>query len=74
MKIKNPKKERKKISKIDNIKTNNKGSAIVVSLLVLSLVVIIIVSVSSIYVNKVQSLKNINDYYDKLITNKLDSR
>lgn len=62
------------IKKLDKLKNNTKGSAVIVSLIVLSLIVIVVVSISTIYINKIHSLKNINDYYDKQIIRKLESR
>lgn len=44
-----------------------KANAVVVSLLTTILVVVIIFSISSIYINKMYSLKNIDSYYDKKI-------
>lgn len=69
-------KEKKK-----NMKTfmkNNKGSAILISILTLVLVSIVIFSVANIYINKIKSLKSISDYYDikikeQIIKNKIKS-
>ncbi|KXB58819.1 hypothetical protein HMPREF1871_00211 [Gemelliphila asaccharolytica] len=57
---------------------NNKGSAILISILTLVLVSIVIFSVANIYINKIKSLKSINDYYDikikeQIIKNKIKS-
>lgn len=53
---------------------SNQGSAIVISLSMLLLVVTVIFSISNIYMNKVQSTKNINAYYDKKINEALELR
>lgn len=52
----------------------NNGSAILISLLTLVLLSIVILGVSNVYVNKIKSIKNINDYYDKKIIAALDKK
>lgn len=69
-------KEKKKTMKA--FMKNNKGSAILISILTLVLVSIVIFSVANIYINKIKSLKSINDYYDikikeQIIKNKIKS-
>ncbi len=69
-------KEKKKTMK--TFMKNNKGSAILISILTLVLVSIVIFSVANIYINKIKSLKSINDYYDikikeQIIKNKIKS-
>ena len=55
-----------------NLKTNHKkANAIVVSLLVTLLVITVLFSIVGIYINKMYSLKNLNDYYDKKIVQQL---
>lgn len=46
---------------------HKRGNAIVASLLVTLLVITIIFSVIGIYINKMYSIKSLNDYYDKKI-------
>ena len=48
------------------------GNAIIVSLLVTMLVVVVMFSVVGIYMNKMYSIKNINNYYDKKIIEQLN--
>ena len=43
------------------------GSAVIISLITLILVITISFSILGIYLNKMHSIKNINDYYDKKI-------
>ena len=53
-------------------KTNHKkANAIVASLLVTLLVITVLFSIVGIYINKMYSLKNLNDYYDKQIVQQL---
>ena len=53
-------------------KTNHKkANAIVASLLVTLLVITVLFSIIGIYINKMYSLKNLNDYYDKQIVQQL---
>lgn len=58
---------------ITKLKTK-KGNAVVISLIVLSLVLIIIGSIANIYINKLNSVKNINKYYDMKINEELNKR
>ena len=51
---------------------NKQGNAIIVSLLVTMLVVVVMFSVVGIYMNKMYSIKNINNYYDKKIIEQLN--
>ena len=46
---------------------DKQGNAIIVSLLVTMLVVVVMFSVVGIYMNKMYSIKNLNNYYDKKI-------
>ncbi len=48
------------------------GNAIVVSLLVTLLVIVVMFSVIGIYINKMYSIKNLSDYYDKKIVEQLE--
>ncbi len=61
----------KKIVKKLKIK---KGNAVVISLIVLSLVLIILGSIANIYLNKLNSVRNINKYYDMKINEELNKR
>ncbi|MBF0709767.1 MULTISPECIES: hypothetical protein [unclassified Gemella] len=65
---------KKKIQKIIKRNSNNKGSALVISLSMLLLVITVIFSISNIYMNKIQSIKNINTYYDRKINEALEER
>ena len=51
---------------------DKRGNAIIVSLLVTMLVVVVMFSVVGIYMNKMYSIKNINNYYDKKIIEQLN--
>ena len=51
---------------------DTRGNAIIVSLLVTMLVVVVMFSVVGIYMNKMYSIKNINNYYDKKIIEQLN--
>ena len=51
---------------------DKRGNAIIVSLLVTMLVVVVMFSVVGIYMNKMYSIKNINNYYDKKIIEHLN--
>ena len=56
------------------IKEYKKANAIVASLLVTLLVIIVIIvifSIMGIYINKMYTIKSLNDYYDKQITQQL---
>ena len=56
-----------------NIMLNDKqGNAIIISLLVTMLVVVVMFSVVGIYMNKMYSIKNLNNYYDKKIIEQLN--
>ncbi|MBF0848048.1 hypothetical protein IR145_11355, partial [Streptococcus danieliae] len=46
----------------------------VISLSMLLLVITVIFSISNIYMNKIQSIKNINTYYDRKINEALEER
>ena len=60
------------INKKTTMLKDKQGNAIIVSLLVTMLVVIVMFSVVGIYMNKMYSIKNINNYYDKKIVEQLD--
>ena len=51
---------------------DKQGNAIIVSLLVTMLVVVVMFNVVGIYMNKMYSIKNINNYYDKKIIEQLN--
>ncbi|EFV36024.1 hypothetical protein HMPREF0432_00098 [Gemella morbillorum M424] len=51
---------------------DKQGNAIIVSLLVTMLVVVVMFSVVGIYMNKMYSIKNLNNYYDKKIIEQLN--
>ena len=53
------------------IKEYKKANAIVASLLVTLLVITVIFSIMGIYINKMYTIKSLNDYYDKQITQQL---
>ena len=46
---------------------NKEGNAIIISIMTLLFVIIVMFSIIGIYINKMYSLKNLNDYYDKNI-------
>lgn len=52
-------------------KHHKKGNAIVVSLLVTILVIAVMFSIVGIYINKMYTMRSLNDYYDKKITQQL---
>ena len=55
-----------------SIKNNHKkGNAIVVSLLVTILVIAVMFSIVGIYINKMYTMRSLNDYYDTKITQQL---
>ena len=60
------------INKKTTMLKDKQGNAIIVSLLVTILVVVVMFSVVGIYMNKMYSIKNINNYYDKKIIEQLD--
>lgn len=60
------------INKKTTMLKDKQGNAIIVSLLVTMLVVVVMFSVVGIYMNKMYSIKNINNYYDKKIVEQLD--
>ncbi|MDO4813584.1 MAG: hypothetical protein Q3988_00670 [Gemella sp.] len=64
----------KKIYKVVSRLKDNQGSAILISLSMLLLVVTVVFSISNIYMNKVQSIKNINTFYDRKINEALELR
>ena len=49
------------------IKVKKNASAVIISLMTLMLVTLVIFSIFTIYFNKMNAIKNINDYYDKKI-------
>ena len=49
------------------IKGKKQGNSIILSIIVLLLVITVIFSITGIYINKLYSLKNINNYYDRKI-------
>ena len=53
------------------IKEHKKANAIVASLLVTLLVITVIFSIMGIYINKMYTIKSLNDYYDKQIIQQL---
>ena len=62
---------RKEVSMMNIIKEHKKANAIVASLLVTLLVITVIFSIMGIYINKMYTIKSLNDYYDKQITQQL---
>lgn len=62
---------RKEVNTMNIIKEYKKANAIVASLLVTLLVIIVIFSIMGIYINKMYTIKSLNDYYDKQITQQL---
>ena len=60
------------INKKTTVLKDKPGNAIIVSLLVTMLVVVVMFSVVGIYMNKMYSIKNISNYYDKKIIEQLD--
>lgn len=52
-------------------KFNKNGNAIVASLLVTILVIAVLFSIVGIYINKMYTMRNLNDYYDKKIIQQL---
>lgn len=62
----------KMINKKTTMLKDKQGNAIIVSLLVTMLVVVVMFSVVGIYMNKMYSIKNFNNYYDKKIIEQLN--
>ena len=60
------------INKKTTVLKDKQGNAIIVSLLVTMLVVVVMFSVVGIYMNKMYSIKNISNYYDKKIIEQVD--
>ena len=60
------------INKKSTMLKDKRGNAIIVSLLVTMLVVVVMFSVVGIYMNKMHSIKNLNNYYDKKIIEQLN--
>ena len=60
------------INKKTTMLKDKQGNAIIVSILVTMLVVVVMFSVVGIYMNKMYSIKNINNYYDKKIIEQLN--
>ena len=60
------------INKKTTMLKDKQGNDIIVSLLVTMLVVLVMFSVVGIYMNKMYSIKNINNYYDKKIIEQLN--
>ena len=60
------------INKKSTMLKDKRGNAIIVSLLVTMLVVVAMFSVVGIYMNKMYSIKNLNNYYDKKIIEQLN--
>ena len=50
---------------------NKEGNAIIISIMTLLFVIIVMFSIIGIYINKFYSIKSLNDYYDKQITQQL---
>ena len=46
---------------------NKEGNAIIISIMTLLFVIIVMFSIIGIYINKLYSIKSLNDYYDKNI-------
>ena len=55
-------------------KKHKSANAIVASLLVMLLVITVLFSIVGIYINKMYTIKNLNDYYDKQITQQLEEK
>ena len=53
-------------------KDHKSANAIVASLLVMLLVITVLFSIVGIYINKMYTIKSLNDYYDKQITQQLE--
>ena len=62
----------KMINKKNIMLKDKQGNAIIISLLVTMLVVVVMFSVVGIYMNKMYSIKNLNNYYDKKIIDQLN--
>ena len=60
------------INKKSTMLKDKRGNAIIISLLVTMLVVVVMFSVVGIYMNKMYSIKNLNNYYDKKIIEQLN--
>ena len=60
------------INKKTTMLKDKQGNAIIVSLLATMLVVVVMFSVVGIYMNKMYSIKNLNNYYDKKIIEQLN--
>lgn len=60
------------INKKTTMLKDKQGNAIIISLLVTMLVVVVMFSVVGIYMNKMYSIKNLNNYYDKKIIEQLN--
>ena len=60
------------INKKTTMLKDKQGNAIIVSLLVTMFVVVVMFSVVGIYMNKMYSIKNLNNYYDKKIIEQLN--
>ena len=60
------------INKKSTMLKDKRGNAIIVSLLVTMLVVVVMFSVVGIYMHKMYSIKNLNNYYDKKIIEQLN--
>ena len=60
------------INKKTTMLKDKQGNAIIISLLVTMLVVVVMFSVEGIYMNKMYSIKNLNNYYDKKIIEQLN--
>ena len=46
---------------------NKEGNAIIISIMTLLFVIIVMFSIMGIYINKMYTIKSLNDYYDKNI-------
>ncbi len=62
--------KKKRMTKL-NKKNLKNGSAVITSLLVMLFVIVVMFSIIGIYINKMYSIKNLNDYYDKKIVEQL---
>jgi len=62
---------RREVNAMNIIKEHKKANAIIASLLVTLLVITVIFSIMGIYINKMYTIKSLNDYYDKQITQQL---
>ena len=62
---------RREVNIMIKIKNHKRANAIIASLLVTLLVITVLFSIVGIYINKMYTMKNLSDYYDKKITEQL---